>query len=70
MSSSLLQVREVFSESLFLYSPDSVSIMDGTDEGTVSVVFFALHICSYIQLDCPININAIIYTISQHAVVC
>lgn len=39
MSSSQLQVREVFSESLFLYSPDSVSIMDGTDEGTVSVLF-------------------------------
>uniref|UniRef100_A0A8C2BXK7 nucleoside diphosphate phosphatase n=1 Tax=Cyprinus carpio TaxID=7962 RepID=A0A8C2BXK7_CYPCA len=29
------KVREVFSESLFLYRPDSVSIMDGTDEGTV-----------------------------------
>ncbi|XP_059374782.1 ectonucleoside triphosphate diphosphohydrolase 6-like isoform X2 [Carassius carassius] len=27
------KVREVFSESLFLYRPDSVSIMDGTDEG-------------------------------------
>lgn len=34
---SLLQVKEVFSESLFLYRPDSVSIMDGTDEGTVSI---------------------------------
>lgn len=34
---SLLQVREVFSESLFLFRPDSVSIMDGTDEGTVSI---------------------------------
>uniref|UniRef100_A0A8C2E0Z8 nucleoside diphosphate phosphatase n=1 Tax=Cyprinus carpio TaxID=7962 RepID=A0A8C2E0Z8_CYPCA len=31
------KVREVFSESLFLYRPDSVSIMDGTDEGTVSI---------------------------------
>ncbi|RXN38293.1 ectonucleoside triphosphate diphosphohydrolase 6-like isoform X1 [Labeo rohita] len=27
------KVKEVFSESLFLYRPDSVSIMDGTDEG-------------------------------------
>lgn len=34
---SLLQVREVFSESLFFYRPDSVSIMDGTDEGTLSI---------------------------------
>uniref|UniRef100_A0A671S0S9 nucleoside diphosphate phosphatase n=1 Tax=Sinocyclocheilus anshuiensis TaxID=1608454 RepID=A0A671S0S9_9TELE len=34
------KVREVFSESLFLYRPDSVSIMDGTDEGTVSVTPF------------------------------
>uniref|UniRef100_A0A671MYX5 nucleoside diphosphate phosphatase n=1 Tax=Sinocyclocheilus anshuiensis TaxID=1608454 RepID=A0A671MYX5_9TELE len=31
------KVREVFSECLFLYRPDSVSIMDGTDEGTVSM---------------------------------
>ncbi|ROJ78937.1 Ectonucleoside triphosphate diphosphohydrolase 6 [Anabarilius grahami] len=29
------KVREVFSESLFFYRPDSVSIMDGTDEGAL-----------------------------------
>jgi len=34
---SLLQVREVFSQSLFFYRPDSVSIMDGADEGTLLI---------------------------------
>ncbi|XP_065100975.2 ectonucleoside triphosphate diphosphohydrolase 6 [Paramisgurnus dabryanus] len=42
------KVKEVFSESLFLYSPDSVSIMDGTDEGmsawiTINVLIGSLH---------------------------
>ncbi|KAI7805096.1 ectonucleoside triphosphate diphosphohydrolase 6 isoform X2 [Triplophysa rosa] len=42
------KVREVFSESLFLYSPDSVSIMDGTDEGmsawiTIKFLIGGLH---------------------------
>ncbi|XP_073783336.1 ectonucleoside triphosphate diphosphohydrolase 6 isoform X1 [Danio rerio] len=42
------KVREVFSESLFLYKPDSVSIMDGTDEGmsawiTINFLIGALH---------------------------
>uniref|UniRef100_A0A8C2E632 nucleoside diphosphate phosphatase n=1 Tax=Cyprinus carpio TaxID=7962 RepID=A0A8C2E632_CYPCA len=42
------KVREVFSESLFLYRPDSVSIMDGTDEGmsawiTINFLLGVLH---------------------------
>ncbi|XP_016319472.1 ectonucleoside triphosphate diphosphohydrolase 6-like isoform X2 [Sinocyclocheilus anshuiensis] len=42
------KVREVFSESLFLYRPDSVSIMDGTDEGmsawiTINFLLGGLH---------------------------
>ncbi|XP_050988737.1 ectonucleoside triphosphate diphosphohydrolase 6 [Labeo rohita] len=42
------KVKEVFSESLFLYRPDSVSIMDGTDEGmsawiTVNFLLGGLH---------------------------
>ncbi|XP_026141499.1 ectonucleoside triphosphate diphosphohydrolase 6 [Carassius auratus] len=42
------KVREVFSESLFLFRPDSVSIMDGTDEGmsawiTINFLLGVLH---------------------------
>ncbi|KAK2878885.1 hypothetical protein Q8A67_019676 [Cirrhinus molitorella] len=42
------KVREVFSDSLFLYRPDSVSIMDGTDEGmsawiTINFLLGGLH---------------------------
>ncbi|XP_077095488.1 ectonucleoside triphosphate diphosphohydrolase 6 isoform X4 [Siphateles boraxobius] len=42
------KVREVFSESLFFYRPDSVSIMDGTDEGmsawiTINFLIGSLH---------------------------
>ncbi|XP_016308997.1 ectonucleoside triphosphate diphosphohydrolase 6-like isoform X3 [Sinocyclocheilus anshuiensis] len=42
------KVREVFSECLFLYRPDSVSIMDGTDEGmsawiTINFLLGVLH---------------------------
>ncbi|XP_052010284.1 ectonucleoside triphosphate diphosphohydrolase 6-like [Xyrauchen texanus] len=42
------KVREVFSESLFFYRPDSVSIMDGTDEGisawiTINFLIGGLH---------------------------
>ncbi|KTF86413.1 hypothetical protein cypCar_00026143 [Cyprinus carpio] len=45
------KVREVFSESLFLYRPDSVSIMDGTDEGTVSITSLPYCMSAWITIN-------------------